>query len=194
MSKIQLAVLSALSSGMCIAAPAHVHGQGEMLIAQEGQSWHIELRLPAANALGFEHDAQTSAEQQSVKNLAHQLEENAQVINLQGKCQLQSVSHSLFTDEHHDEDEHHHGHENEDHHSHDEGEHEHHEGTEHEHDEGSHRDVRVEYRFACNDALAGIELALFDSMPSLSVIQAQWVTDRGQGAAQLSTEQPELKW
>ena len=56
------------SVGFAVNAQQHVHGQGELLVSQEGSMLHLQLVLPAADALGFEHEPETT-EQLSSQNL-----------------------------------------------------------------------------------------------------------------------------
>lgn len=57
-----------------------------------------------------------------------------------------------------------------------------------------HQDVEVEYHFACDTSHKKLSVALFQWLPSLGRIQAQWITDAGQGTAVLNPENPNLEW
>ncbi|WP_189403824.1 ZrgA family zinc uptake protein [Alteromonas halophila] len=182
-------IVSAVTLSWQLRAQAHVHGQAKLLIAQEGNVLHLELSIPVADALGFEHTAQTTAEKKVLKDLAMRLERNANIVEIDGQCALQNVSHSLaaeVNDSHVDHgDSHHHEHEA-DKHGHDERHHHAQENEDHHiHESHGHRDVNAHYQFHCDDEVSAIRAVLFESMPSLNVIQAQWVTDKAQGARDL---------
>ncbi|ABG38828.1 conserved hypothetical protein [Paraglaciecola sp. T6c] len=57
-----------------------------------------------------------------------------------------------------------------------------------------HQDVEVEYHFACDTSHKKLSVPLFQWLPSLGRIQAQWITDAGQGTAVLNPENPNLEW
>ena len=185
------------SLGFAVNAQQHVHGQGELLVSQEGSMLHLQLVLPAADALGFEHEPETTEQLNSQNLLAERFTLNTNVIDVEGKCELVNVEHTLEAhDAHHEnghEEAHNEAHESE-HASHKEhDEHDEHAGHE-EHEEENHQNVEVEYQFHCDDAVSGITVALFESMPSLSAIQAQWITERGQALSALSAGKPTLSW
>ncbi|MEX1221369.1 MAG: DUF2796 domain-containing protein [Idiomarina sp.] len=77
------------------AANTHVHGQGEMLISQEHNRWQILLTLPAADMLGFEHMPETEAQRQKLERVAKQLENNRQLLELNGQCSVVKAEHNL---------------------------------------------------------------------------------------------------
>jgi len=78
-----------------LAADTHVHGQGEMLISQENNRWQILLTLPAADMLGFEHSPETEAERKALEKVAERLENNSQILALNGRCSVTKVNHNL---------------------------------------------------------------------------------------------------
>ncbi|AMJ88471.1 hypothetical protein AVL56_18830 [Alteromonas stellipolaris] len=191
---IAVSLLLFSSLGFTVNAQQHVHGQGELLVSQEGNMLHLQLVLPAADALGFEHEPETTEQLNSQNLLAERFTLNTNVIDVEGKCELVNVEHTLETHDDHHESGHDEAH-NEAH----EGEHashkEHDEHEDHEeHEEENHQNIEVEYQFHCDDVVSGITVALFESMPSLSAIQAQWITERGQGLSELSAGKPTLSW
>tara|TARA_B100001063_G_C16652434_1_gene496689 strand:+ start:299 stop:910 length:612 start_codon:yes stop_codon:yes gene_type:complete len=198
---IAVSLLFFSSLGFAVNAQQHVHGQGELLVSQEGNMLHLQLVLPAADALGFEHEPETAEQLNSQNLLAERFTLNTNVIDVEGKCELVSVEHTLEAHDHNHEGGHKSGHEesHEDAHESEHASHkEHDEYAGHddheEHDEENHQNIEVEYQFHCDDAVSGITVALFESMPSLSAIQAQWITERGQGLSALSAGKPTLSW
>ncbi|WP_172449367.1 ZrgA family zinc uptake protein [Bowmanella denitrificans] len=173
---LRLALILSLSPSAL--AQQHTHGQGELQIAQDGERWHLQLILPAADALGFEHEAKTSEQKKAQHHLAHKLTHNAGVVKLTGQCSLVSAEHSLQAV---DNQNHPHKH------------HEHHDDNE-QHHEHRHSNIEVTYQYDCASAVTQLALPLFESMPSLSLIKAQWLTDKGQGVANLTSSHPYIGW
>ena len=102
----------ALLLGMGFSAQAHaqkhVHGEGELLIAQEGNVLQMQFIIPAADALGFEHQAANSSDKNAINVLAQQLKNSSHAIDIKGQCILQSTENSLAHSHiEHDEHDHH---------------------------------------------------------------------------------------
>lgn len=170
-SCLQLTLLFLLSTGFSVVAQQHIHGQGQLLISQDEKQWHVQLSLPVADALGFEHEPETEEQQSALNLLARRLEQNAEIVELNGQCALTKAEHSLAKqpeNKHHDT----HGHD----------------------EKQQHQDIEVEYQFNCKAAVTRVTLRLFDVMPSVTVIQTQWVSDGGQGLADLSRSHPYVEW
>ena len=179
-------VLAVIVSFNCHAAEsghygAHVHGQAQMTIAQEGSHLFIDFISPADSITGFEHVAQSEKEIAQVKASVSWLKQTKNLFTFIGStCVAYShdidVSglmidkndhgehkhHDEHSHEHHDQHnhEHHddHSHEHHDEHSHerhDKHSHEHHDEHNHQHhDENNltnHAEVIASYRYTCND-------------------------------------------
>ncbi|MGB1974134.1 MAG: zinc uptake protein ZrgA [Vibrio toranzoniae] len=159
---------------------AHVHGQVEVNIAQDGQELLVEVTAPGADVVGFEHAPETTEQKKVLEQAIAQLNKPDELFSFNNaSCTLKfkSVTNSLEGD--HDEHEGHdhaeHGHDNheghdhaehehDDHKDHDHAEHDHddhkgHDHAEHDHDdhkghdhsEGSHGEFTVEYHYQCSD-------------------------------------------
>ena len=181
-----------LCSGVTQAGP-HVHGAAELMLAAEGNRIEIILNVPAMSVVGFESQV-VSAEQQQVVTDADALLRNPdQLFSLRGgQCVLEDtqVDFSAITGvsldtekEHHTEEEHH-----------TDDEHAAHEHSTHEEaavDE-DHGDIAVQYHFNCNNS-AALEQLRFgpDGLPfDLEQINIMWVTELGQGGAEVSLKRP----
>ena len=147
-----------------VLAQEHVHGQGELLIAQDGAKWHIRLVVPSGDILGFEHAPETEEQKQTLDNLIETLETHEKVFVLNSECFLNKVSHNLKgrDETHHD------------------GEHEHH-------------DVEVDFNFTCKSESIELSMTLFEWNNSIEKIQAQWVVESGQGQETLTPNTPKLE-
>ena len=62
--------------------PAHEHGVGHLSIAIQGDKVEIELVVPGADAVGFEHTAKTKSEKRAVKVAAEKLKKAKRLITL----------------------------------------------------------------------------------------------------------------
>ena len=67
----------------------HVHGQGQLLIVQQKQHWHLQFTLPAADVLGFEHPPETPEQIQRVAELNKRLAVIEQVIKFDNACVME---------------------------------------------------------------------------------------------------------
>ena len=171
-TKFKLSPVLLACAAFSLSTQAHVHGQGEILISQEGNQWSVQLEIPAGDVLGFEHSPETEEQQKAVNELVKKLEDSSNVVELNGECSLDKVSHNLNSQE----EEHHHEHEHEDEH------------------EKEHHDVQVEYYFSCDSETSLLSVTLFDWIESVEKIQAQWVVESGQGQKELTPEQPFIEW
>tara|TARA_R110002167_G_scaffold226588_1_gene431723 strand:+ start:605 stop:1090 length:486 start_codon:yes stop_codon:yes gene_type:complete len=160
--------------GFSADAQEHTHGQGQLLISQEGKEWHMQLILSAADALGFEHDPETEEQKSALYSLAKVLETNSGVVEPEGQCFLIKAEHSLGNPE---EDDLHDNHDN------------------HEHDnEQDHHDIEVEYQFSCITAMTQVYVKIFETMPSLTAIELRWILEDGQGMLKLTRSHPYIEW
>ncbi|MEC7941906.1 MAG: DUF2796 domain-containing protein [Pseudomonadota bacterium] len=122
---------------------AHVHGQVEVNIAQDGQELLVEVTAPGADVVGFEHAPETAEQKKVFEQAIAQLNKPDELFSFDNaNCTLKfkSVSNTLEGD--HDEHEGHdhaeHGHD--DHEGHDHAEHDHHDHKDHDHAEHAHDD------------------------------------------------------
>jgi hypothetical protein len=167
---------------------AHVHGAGDLLIAQEDSQWQFQFRLPAADLLGFEHAPETQAQKDRLTLVGEQISDLSKVVVLPSFCKLTESDNSLNNLASAVSGVHPHGdHEHDDHkhegHSH--GDHKH--DSEHAHDDHTgHSDITLTYVFECKNILKQAQVTIFSIAPSLNTIQAQWITNKGQGAQNIN--------
>ena len=64
-----------LATSLQASERAHEHGVGQLSIAIEGNEVEIELVVPGADAVGFEHAARTDSERKAVVAAAEKLKE-----------------------------------------------------------------------------------------------------------------------
>ena len=182
---------------------AHVHGQVEFNIAQDGHDLLIEITAPGADVVGFEHQPQTQKQQQHVNQATEQLAQANTLFTLNrgAQCKLEqaSVHHTLGEmdahakhDDHHDHDSHkdhdshdsHDSHDDHDHHDH----HEHETEAHHDNHNDGHGAFTVEYHYHCDDIaeLKRIETQWFTHFTDTKMIHVNLLTDNAQTATELS--------
>ncbi|MCG9546553.1 DUF2796 domain-containing protein [Vibrio sp. Isolate33] len=122
---------------------AHVHGQVEVNIAQDGQELLVEVTAPGADVVGFEHAPETDEQKKVFERAIAQLNKPDELFSFNNaSCTLKfkSVTNTLEGD--HDDHEGHdhaeHGHD--DHEGHDHAEHDHDDHKDHDHAEHDHDD------------------------------------------------------
>ena len=181
-----------LCGGVTQAGP-HVHGAAELMLAAEGNKIEIILNVPAMSVVGFESQVVSAEQQQAVSDADALLRNPEQLFSLRGgQCVLEDtqVDFSAITDvsldieeEHHAEEEHH----TEEEHA----AHEHSADAEVVVDE-DHSDIAVQYHFNCDNS-AALEQLRFgpDGLPfGLEQISIMWVSESGQGGAEVSLKRP----
>ena len=157
---------------------AHVHGLATLTLALENQSLEIEFESPAANIVGFEHEAKSAEEKQAVKAAEVILESPATLFSFAGTgCQLKEaeVDISGLMEEGHNDHGHHH---------------DHHHSSHDDHKDDSHSEIKAHYHFTCNGAeqLESVSTTLFSQFPGIETINAMWVTDTRQGSKLLKPD------
>ena len=187
-----------LCGGVTQAGP-HVHGAADFMLAAEGNKIEIILNVPAMSVVGFESEVVSKEQQQAVSDADALLRNPEQLFSLRGgQCVLEDtqVDFSAITgvsvdteEEHHTEEK---NHTEEERHTDDE--HAAHEHSTHEEaavDE-DHSDISVQYHFNCENS-AALEQLRFgpDGLPfELEQINVMWVSESGQGAAEVSLKRP----
>ncbi|QEO40351.1 DUF2796 domain-containing protein [Vibrio cholerae] len=168
---------------------AHVHGQVELNIAQDGHDLLLEITAPGADVVGFEHAPQDDAQKQALEKALETLHHPEKLFALSDKAQCEKrevlIKHTLGGEEY----QHSHAYgEGEEH------EHQHGEG-EHDHDEHQHGSFTAQYQFHCEavDQLKQIDTQWFQYFPSTEKIQANLLTEKQQSALQLNAKQTLIK-
>jgi hypothetical protein len=162
----------------------HEHGTGRLNIAIEGKRVSMELEVPAADIVGFEHEAKTAAQKAAVKKGKTTLEAALNVFKLpaEAKCKLAEAKVAL-----HAEDEHDHGKAGK------AGKAKHKDGDE---DESHHSAFHAEYTIDCAapEKLTGIDFRYFEVFAGARKLDINLVTEKGQSHYEVSREKPQLKF
>ncbi|ENM3834916.1 DUF2796 domain-containing protein [Vibrio cholerae] len=178
---------------------AHVHGQVELNIAQDGHDLLLEITAPGADVVGFEHAPQDGAQKQALEKALETLHHPEKLFALSDKAQCEKrevlIKHTLGGEEY--QHSHAYGEGEEHEHQHGEGEHDHkgHEHEGHDHDEHQHGSFTAQYQFHCEavDQLKQIDTQWFQYFPSTEKIQANVLTEKQQSALQLNAKQTLIK-
>jgi hypothetical protein len=162
---------------------AHVHGIAHMSIAAEGSRILVELTSPAANLIGFERAPRTDDERATLALAKENLMAGDAMIrfNTEAACRLETAEiDTAFAEADHGDS---HGHTQDPTHLH---------GA----DEDAHADFAVTYSFECDrpSELGSAALGLFAGFPALERVLVQYVTDEGQGGAELTPRQPVMSF
>lgn len=149
---------------------AHEHGHGSLQIGIDGQKLVMELEVPGADIVGFEHAARTDKEKAAIRNAKDALAGATSLFKLPegAGCRLEEAKVALSGEEH--------GHEKE-----------HVSGKEAGHGHGEkhgaeHAEFLAGYSFRCAslDALNSISFPYFEKFPGAEELDVTLVTDKGQ--------------
>lgn len=158
----------------------HEHGVGRLNIAIEGKRVSMELEVPGADIVGFEHEASTASQKATVKKAKATLEGALSVFKLpaEAKCKLAEAKVAV-----HAEDEHEHE---------ASGEAKHEDGKED--DAPRHSEFHAEYAIDCAapEKLTGIDFKYFDLFANARKLDINLVTAKGQTHYEVSRERPKL--
>ncbi|MBC3621100.1 zinc uptake protein ZrgA [Vibrio metschnikovii] len=179
---------------------AHVHGQVELNIAQDGTDLLIEITAPGADVVGFEHAPHNETQVQALNRALDILGQAESLFTLSSaaKCQLEEthVSHTLSGDkdnhDHSDHAHHDHGHDHKHKHDHDhDHDHDHHKHHDHKHQHG---EFTAQYHYQCENvgALTQINTEWFALFPSTEKMLVNLLTERTQTAVELTKQQTRL--
>lgn len=149
---------------------AHEHGVATLSLATGEAGLEIMLESPAANLLGFEHTATSAADKQKLADVKLKLEAGADLfaINAEAGCALKDaeIVSALLENE---------GQPNDAPHA----------------EAETHNDMDVTWAFACTQPaeLKEVTVKLFSAFPDgVQTIRAEWVTDKGASARELTQD------
>jgi Protein of unknown function (DUF2796) len=167
----------------------HEHGVGRLNIAIEGKRISMELEVPGADIVGFEHEAGTAGQKAAVKKAKATLEGALGVFKLpaEAKCTLAEAKVAI-----HAEGDHEHDHGDAKHDDHDagakddgDGDHDHH-----------HSEFHAAYAIDCAapEKLTGIDFKYFGLFTGARKLDVNVVTATGQAHYEVTREKPQLKF
>lgn len=181
---------------------AHEHGVGALNIAVEGSEILMELEVPGADIVGFEHEAESAEDRAAVDAAIAILAKPLDLFVLPGaaECSVTEAKAALV-----DEDDHHEHEEHEEHEEHDDDHNEaQDEGHDHDHDddhadhdghgEEHHSEFHAEYALTCAapQAIDRIDFAYFAQFPNARELVIQMISDKGTKGFEVESDSPTL--
>jgi hypothetical protein len=164
----------------------HEHGVGHLKIAIEDQRVSMELDVPGADIVGFEHEASTPAQMAAVKKAKATLEGVLNVFKLPAEAQCTIAEAVVEIEaEDHDHDRAKAGDNGEAKHDGGQAEAGHH-----------HSDFHAAYAIDCAapEMVTGIDFKYFDLFAGARKLDVNLVTEKGQNHYEVSRERPRLNF
>jgi hypothetical protein len=170
---------------------AHVHGVGKLNVAIEDEEVEMELIMPGADIVGFEHAPETMENKAAVADAVAALQDGALLFSFspEAGCRLGAVEvESAQLDHGHTEDE-------ERAHGAEKADREQVEGGE-EHQGVEHAQFHARYHFHCErpDRLQHVDVRLLQRFPAVQELEVQTTSSRGQSATELTPSSARLKF
>ena len=159
----------------------HEHGVGRLNIAIEGKRVSMELEVPGADIVGFEHEASTKEQKAAVSKATTTLKNALKVFELpaEAKCKLAEAEVAVGAEDH----------------DHDAAGHE---GAKHEggEEEGHHSEFHATYAIDCTapEKLTGIQFRYFELFAGARKLDINLVTEKGQNHYEVTRESPKLEF
>lgn len=177
-----LAALAILASSPALADETehrqlgpHVHGQGTLDIAVEGNKIEMELIAPGMDIVGFEHVATTDDQKAAVEKAKAKLADVLNVFKLPpaAKCKTEAANVESRKETHHPGEEDH---------------------DDEKPGEPQHSEFHATYTITCEapESVTGMETAYFTDFAGGQLLNVNVTTPKGQTQAQMTREKPML--
>lgn len=161
---------------------AHEHGHGSFNMAVEGETVAVELRVPGADIVGFEHDAKSAKDKAALKAARDNLSEPLALFKMPAAagCKVTSAKAEFVLDAEHKDEKH-----ADDHH-------EKHAGAKEAKTE--HAEFHADYQLTCAapDKLTSIDFAYFKTFKNAEELEVKVVTAKGQSQYEVTRAKPKL--
>lgn len=175
----------------------HDHGHGTLNIAIEGNSVEMELEVPGADIVGFEHEATTPEQKAQIETAETKLKDALKqfVLPSAASCKVTKANVGIEAEaEHEHEHNHDKGKDAHEDHAHDaDGHKDEHEDHDHE-GGGHHNEFKVTYALECadTDQIGAIHFAYFKSFPNARALSVTVVSEKRQGSYEVTAASPDL--
>lgn len=164
---------------------AHVHGHGTLNIAIEGNRVAMELEAPGMDIVGFEHGAQSDAQQAAVEKAKAELAQPLALFKLPNTagCSSRDVKVEIETE-----------HEDDDHAKAEDHDQTRHADGDHDDENGGHNAFHATYALNCAkpDSLTSITFDYFKSFAGANGLTVNVVTVKAQSKYEVSRDKPNL--
>ena len=181
---------------------SHEHGHGTLNIAVEGKKLEMELEIPGADIVGFEHKAKSKQDKEAIKNAKKLLAKPLSlfVMPKDAKCEVVKAKvHLTGEDKKHDHHDHHknkhkghdHGHKKHKAHSHDHGHKKKHKDHKH---EANHNEFHAEYEMKCADIkkIKSIQFDFFKTFKGSEELDVTIISGKGQKRFEVERKETKL--
>jgi hypothetical protein len=159
---------------------AHVHGHGRLNIGIEGKKLSMELEVPGADIVGFEHEPSTAEQRAALAEAKARLANASMLFAPEPKagCTLEQAKVSVEA-----------GHEHE-HHDHGDKS----SAASQEKEEAGHSEFHGEYSFVCTSPsrLASMTFDYFKEFPNAQELDITIVSPKGQSRFEVKRDNPSL--
>ncbi len=154
---------------------AHVHGHGKLNIAIEGKSISLELDVPAADIVGFEHEPKTPEEKAALELAKARLASGLSLFTPSAEAQCAQKNAAVGMEAEH-------GAENDQH------------APGGKHEEHVHADFNAEYTFECAapSQLKSMAFGYFVAFPNAQELDISIISPKGQTSYQVTRQKPVL--
>ena len=163
---------------------AHVHGQGSLKIAIEGNKLDMEFEAPGADIVGFEHEAGSSAQKALVEKAKVTLGEVLTLFKMPSNagCKVEKATVEIRNEEQHHHDE-----------GHAAGTAKNESGAKDD-EHGGHSEFHAQYSLTCTSAanLTTIETTYFKAFAAAQQLNVSVVAAKGQWQMQLTRKKTTL--
>lgn len=148
---------------------AHVHGQAELSVVQDGGAIHVRLTADLGSLVGFEHPPSNERERAAMAGAATLLESGSEIFALlpdRAGCRVENAEVSLPPIEAHDDA------------------------------DTDHHDAEAHYRLACDNVgqINAVSVRIFDVFPAIEAVNVIVLTDRVQAGGTASAASSEVEF
>ena len=154
---------------------AHVHGHGRLNIAIEDKTLSMELEVPAADIVGFEHEPETPEQKAALEEAKAKLAAGLSLFTPSSAAGCAQTSAKVMTEADHDEEEAHGG------------------GHTHEADH-QHSEFHAEYAFECASPsqITSMSFDYFEVFPNAEALNVSLISAKGQTSYEVARGKPSL--
>ena len=163
---------------------AHEHGVGTLNIAIDGMTVAMEFEAPGADIVGFEYEAESSADLAAIEAAVVKLGAPLDLFVMPDAAGCSVVEALAELEGENGHDEHH-----DDHNDHGDDDHK------DEVDDAGHTEFHAEYMLACDnpDAMTEITFAYFEAFPNAQEVEVQVIAASGAQAFEVERDAPVLE-
>jgi Protein of unknown function (DUF2796) len=159
---------------------AHVHGHGRLNIAIEGKKVSMELEVPGADIVGFEHEPSTAEQRAALAEAKARLANASLLFAPEPKagCELEQAK--VTAEAGHEHEHHEHGDKSS--------------ASSHGKEEGEHSEFHGEYAFVCASPsrLTSMTFDYFKEFPNAQELDITIVSPKGQSSFEVKRDKPSL--